>query len=74
MCIFFGKIIALEISSFLLPLHLFPFPPSSSMFYGETVALASVPSSLLLMRLGFGSCLVSRGQLLHLVCSLFTVI
>lgn len=47
--------------------------PSSSKCYGETVALASVPSSLLLVRLGFGSYLEGGGMLLHLLCSLFTV-
>lgn len=47
--------------------------PSSSKCYGETVALASIPSSLLLVRLGFGSYLEGGGMLLHLLCSLFTV-
>lgn len=65
-------LIALKISSFLLPLNPFPFP-SSSKCYGETVALASVPSSLLLVRPGFGSHLEGGGMLFHLLGSLFSV-
>lgn len=61
-------LIALKISSFLLPLIPFPFP-SSSKCYGGTAALESVPGSLLLERAGSGSHLEGGGMLLHLLGS-----
>lgn len=63
-------LIALKISSFLLPLSPFPFP-SSSKCYGETVALASAPRSLLLARPGFGSPL-EGGECCYISWALFS--
>lgn len=63
-------LVALVISSFPLPLDLLPFP-SSSKFYGEMVVLASVPSSLLMVRLGFGSYLESGETLFRIMCCPF---